>query len=223
MVAGESDLNKSSSFRTPPKYSIGGASTGPDRHKGMPGPGQYPALQADKDKFHKSASWTMSGLPKDLSKMFQPPGPGTYKPLPQDTGLKFGWGSEPRLREIKRSNTPGPGNYDIPTSLKGKDVSISSKPEGGARRHANPGPGTYKPNHAPSSMHRSSPCISFGGGNRAELGASKYPGPGQYDLPSTLCGNVAFPIPPKFSFKGKPNPPKSHETPGPLGGFSTFT
>mmetsp|Transcript_41729 Transcript_41729/g.88915 ORF Transcript_41729/g.88915 Transcript_41729/m.88915 type:complete len:224 (+) Transcript_41729:191-862(+) len=223
MVAGEVNLNSSSIYRSSPKYSFTSTGSLGQKKKDAPGPGQYGmGISCDKDKFRKEASWSMSGSAKEGKALFAPPGPGTYAPNKIDEMPKWVFSGESRLREIKRSATPGPGTYAIPTRLGGKEVSLSGKPEGNTRT-GGPGPGQYKPSHDPCSHMRSSPKISFGGSSRSDLVGSKTPGPGTYDSPTALCGNILTTIPPKFSMKGRYNQPKGDQTPGPGSGATTFS
>lgn len=224
MVAGEVNLNSSSTYKNSPKYSFTSGVGLPNKKKDQPGPGQYGmGISCDKDKFRKEASWTMSGSAKDLGKaLAAPPGPGTYVVNKIDDMPKWVFSGESRLKEVKRSMTPGPGTYPIPTKLGGKEVTFSGKPEGNSRT-GGPGPGQYKPSFEPCSHMRSSPKISFGGSSRSDLVGSKTPGPGTYDSPTALCGNILTTIPPKFSMKGRYKQPKGDQTPGPGSSATTFS
>lgn len=225
MVAGEVNLNASSSFRSSPKYSFSSCPNLADKKKDMPGPGQYGmGLSCDKDKFRKEAAWTLGGGTKDAGKaMWAPPGPGTYTVGKKDDMPKWIFSGESRLKEIKRSSTPGPGQYEVRSKTAGFDVSFSGKPEGNSRT-GGPGPGQYKPSYDSCTSFRSSPKISFGGSCRAESAASKTPGPGHYPLATSLCGNVLTTIPPKYSIKGKYQQLKGgSQTPGPYSSATTFT
>lgn len=43
-----------------------------------------------------------------------------------------------------------------------------------------------------TSILRSAPAVGFGASNRAKMVVSKTPGPGQYEIPTTLIGSLAL-------------------------------
>lgn len=206
-----------SNFKASPKFSFTSAPAAKDKKHSVPGPGQYSNIQADKDKFARSSSWTMGCSTRDGGKAWGTlPGPGAYTPAnPSLVSPKWGFGAEGRLRERKLSQTPGPGAYDVRSKgLGGLEMSICSKPDGQRRSHT-PGPGSYKPSHDPCSHMSSAPKVSFGCSSRAELAMSKTPGPGAYEHLTSLGGNVLMRTPAKYSIKGRYNQPKPDITPGP--------
>ena len=85
-----------------------------------------------------------------------------------------------------RSNTPGPGAYDIVTTIckDGPKFSFRSKPNV-KTRHSSPPPGTYNPRYNLLEQKKYSE-ITFGLGNRGseEKPRPNTPGPGTYDIPS---------------------------------------
>mmetsp|Transcript_34154 Transcript_34154/g.98350 ORF Transcript_34154/g.98350 Transcript_34154/m.98350 type:complete len:225 (-) Transcript_34154:181-855(-) len=206
-----------SNFKTSPKFSFTSAPGAKDKRHGVPGPGQYTSTAPDKDKFTRSASWTMGASTRDGGKAWGTlPGPGAYTPAnPSHISPKWGFGAEGRLRERKLSQTPGPGAYETRSKgLGGCEMSICSKPDGTRRSHT-PGPGTYKPSHDPCSNNPTAPKVSFGASSRSDLLMSKTPGPGTYEQPSSLGGNVVMRTPAKFSIKGRYKQPANDITPGP--------
>lgn len=205
-----------STFKASPKYSFTSAPSLKDKKEGIPGPGQYGSLATDKDKFSRSASWSMGSSTRDGKAWGKLPGPGAYTPVnPNHSAPKFGFGVEERLRQRKVSATPGPGAYDTRNKgLGGIEVSIVSKPDGVRRAHT-PGPGSYKPSHDPCSNMASAPKISFGGSIRADLMMSKTPGPGAYEHVTSMGPNPIMRTPAKFSIKGRYAHPPPDITPGP--------
>lgn len=228
-MADQLNLNAQSSYKNPPKYSFAGRPEAKDKKKGMPGPGQYPQVSTEKDKFGASAKWGFGGTQRDDGRIWANyPGPGHYKagvdPRYQ-TPQKWSFGSEPRLHAPKKKNQgPGPGYYEVRGNMEGgQSSSIASRPESKAMVSKTPGPGQYKADAGFLLTSQSSPSISFGGGTRGELTVSKTPGPGHYELPTTLCGNIYTKIPPKYSIKSRhPGAGTSDKTPGPPAAGTTF-
>uniref|UniRef100_A0A7S4Q8E9 Outer dense fiber protein 3 n=1 Tax=Alexandrium monilatum TaxID=311494 RepID=A0A7S4Q8E9_9DINO len=213
-----------SSFKTSPKYSFTSAPGASDKKHGVPGPGQYGMTATDKDKFGRSASWTMGASTRDGGKGWGSlPGPGAYTPSnTSQISPKWGFGAEGRLRERKVSSTPGPGAYETRSKgLGGLEMSISSKPDGARRAHT-PGPGSYKPTTDPCSHMPSAPRVSFGGSTRSDLMMSKTPGPGAYEHLTSLGGNVAMRTTAKYSIKGRYKQPSADITPGPCNTGTQF-
>uniref|UniRef100_A0A7S3VY99 Uncharacterized protein n=1 Tax=Strombidinopsis acuminata TaxID=141414 RepID=A0A7S3VY99_9SPIT len=208
-------LTNSSIFKAAPKYSFTSQEPPKDNRQAPPGPGKYTVLPADKDKFVRSASWTIGGTSRDGGKESEAmPGPGAYTPLKTDSGAKYGFTQSDRLRPLKKSVSPGPGQYSVMGASDGFKASIASKPEG-PKGGTTPGPGAYKPSFSQSSAFGSSRSISFSGTGRAGLRLSKTPGPGAYDQLTSLGGNIAMRGVPKYSIKTKHSPPKADLTPGP--------
>jgi len=216
MAAKEIDLNKTSSFKNTPKWSIAARTPQRELAKGMPGPGAYGQTHTEKDKFASTPKFTMASGQRDGKEWSAMPGPGKYAPNPDyKTMPKWGFGSEPRLHDVKRGRTPGPGAYENRGNLDGLKFSVCSRPEGTSKLSKTPGPGNYKVNYDQSSMYASSPSISFGAGARAELVPSKTPGPGAYEKLNILGGNCCMKRPPVFSIAGKRSQPGSDQSPGP--------
>eukprot|EP00441_Pelagodinium_beii_P045691 CAMPEP_0197623090 /NCGR_PEP_ID=MMETSP1338-20131121/3164_1 /TAXON_ID=43686 ORGANISM="Pelagodinium beii, Strain RCC1491" /NCGR_SAMPLE_ID=MMETSP1338 /ASSEMBLY_ACC=CAM_ASM_000754 /LENGTH=267 /DNA_ID=CAMNT_0043192941 /DNA_START=90 /DNA_END=891 /DNA_ORIENTATION=+ len=210
------NLAASSSFRNTPKYSFtSSAVTGKVKVKNVPGPGQYALTNSEKDKYAKSPSYSIGGGSKDGKAWGAMPGPGAYTPAnPAFTSPKWPFSTDSRLKTGRASSTPGPGNYDLKTTLAGKDTSIASKPEF-RLRSTTPGPGAYNANFSSCSSFESAPKVGFGNSNRGKLAPSKTPGPGNYEIPTTLIGNITMKTPCAYSIKGRYEPPKADQTPGP--------
>mmetsp|Transcript_52544 Transcript_52544/g.122221 ORF Transcript_52544/g.122221 Transcript_52544/m.122221 type:complete len:224 (+) Transcript_52544:136-807(+) len=212
-----------SNWKSSPKFSFTSAPAAKDKKHGVPGPGQYPLVATDKDKFTRSSSWSMGAATREGKGLGAMPGPGAYTPQnPAFVTPKWGFGAEGRLRERKLSVTPGPGAYETRSKgLGGVEASICSKPDGVRRSHT-PGPGSYKPSYDPCSNMSSAPKVSFGCSSRSDLMMSKTPGPGAYEHLTSLGGNVAMRTPAKFSIKGRYNPPATDITPGPSNNGTQF-
>mmetsp|Transcript_5465 Transcript_5465/g.8867 ORF Transcript_5465/g.8867 Transcript_5465/m.8867 type:complete len:226 (+) Transcript_5465:108-785(+) len=218
------NLNANSTFRNTPKYSFTSSSTtSKDKDSKAPGPGQYLMTNVDKDKFSKSPAFVFSSGKSD-SKWAAMPGPGAYSPV--DAGFvspKWMFTNGDRLKPLKKSTTPGPGQYDTRGKTEGQEVSFPGKPEAKLGRSLTPGPGTYKINYEPLSCYASSPSIGFGASNRGKMTMSKTPGPGSYEhLTSVGAGNCVMKNPGSFSIKGRYAQPKADQTPGPIAAGTTF-
>eukprot|EP00440_Ansanella_granifera_P059419 gb/GFBE01064405.1/.p1 GENE.gb/GFBE01064405.1/~~gb/GFBE01064405.1/.p1 ORF type:complete len:223 (+),score=32.05 gb/GFBE01064405.1/:1-669(+) len=221
-MADQVNLNAHSTFRASPKYSFTSSTVGQLKDNKLPGPGQYAQTKADKDKFSRSPSYTLSGGSKDSKAWGAMPGPGAYSPAnPSFVSPKWAFSTDSRLKQMRRSTTPGPGAYELKTTLGGKDTSICSKPEF-RQRSTTPGPGAYNASWDSCSNMGSAPKVGFGASNRDKMVVSKTPGPGNYEIPTTLVGNVTMKSPCSYSIKGRYEPPKADQTPGPIGAGTTF-
>lgn len=182
----------------------------------MPGPGQYGNIAAlvDLDKYGRMPKWSIAAGLRDQEFKVNLPGPGAHQPNlnHKRTLPRWGFGSEPRLHEIKRSATPGPGAYEVRKGMEGLGTSLAARPSA-SKRFGNPGPGTYKPNHDP--VLDAAAKVSFGASQRAELSMSKAPGPGSYNIDTCLGGNFSVKSCPKYTIKGKYPPDKLENFPGP--------
>lgn len=218
-MADQLNLNASSGFKSPPKYSFTHSPVlGKDKPSKQPGPGEYPQVKSEKDKFGKTPSWSIGGATRGGKDWAPMPGPGAYTPSnPDFVSPKWGFTNDNRLKPNKRSTTPGPGQYELKSTLQGRDVSICSKPESKGLTGTLPGPGAFTPSWSTTSNYGSAPSIGFGASNRAKMVVSKTPGPGQYEIPTTLIGNVTMKSPSAYSIKGRwPGKDKAATTPGGL-------
>lgn len=160
----------------------------------VPGPGQY----GSPDKSH-GPSYSISGhrtedpIMREKAKM---PPPGTYNA--DDTSTKYkspsvSFGSKPKASNLMGDGMPGPGQYQLKSTLEGRGVHIAGKnPEKITERA--PGPGQYEPKDNPK--HKSGPSFTIGGVTGDQSNPNKnFPGPGTYgapDRPSTTGGNFRF-------------------------------
>merc|ERR1719183_1540175 len=144
--------------------------------KGLAGPGAYAQTHTEKDKFSSSPKVSMASGQRDSKEWGSFPGPGQYAPTLCDrkTLPQWGFGSEARLHEVKRSRTPGPGSYETRGNLEGCAFSVCSRPSGSGKAADIPGPGQYKPSY--DQIEETAPKSSFGASSRSELAASKSPG-----------------------------------------------
>ncbi len=117
------------------------------------------------------------------------PGPGTY-PVKSFMGEGPHIALKARLAaELNHSMlVPGPGTYEPNLSLISESprtihMSTSGKrsPEGGKLQQV-PGPGTYKLDAAANR----GPRFGFGKGQRSSQKPDPYPGPGNYQIPTTV-------------------------------------
>ncbi|CAK9115275.1 unnamed protein product [Durusdinium trenchii] len=189
-MADQLNLNATSPFKSPPKYSFTHSPVlGKDKPSKQPGPGEYPQVKAEKDKWKKTPSWSIGASTRGGKDWAPMPGPGAYTPSnPDFVSPKWGFTNDNRLKPNKRSTTPGPGQYELKSTLQGRDVSICSKPESKGLTGTLPGPGAFTPSWTTTSNYGSAPSIGFGASNRAKMVVSKTPGPGQYEIPTTLIG-----------------------------------
>ena len=122
----------------------------------------------------------------------------------------------------RRPMTPGPGNYNIPTTMQQRPVSMTPRHDAKQRPMTSPGPGAYE-------TQRTLGGAKFSMPKTPRLTTSKYrmvsPGPGAYESYQSI-NNPKNPVignPPKFSIVPKRAEIKSKmETPGPTLNFTTF-
>jgi hypothetical protein len=105
-----------------PKYSMSAKNYNIDNNKKIvPGPGQY---NNDRTFYttNKAPTWRIGTSNRDdnmkhlVRQNF--PGPGNYSSHGGDKGPKFSFGNEKRINDgNKGGETPGPGQYKIPTSV----------------------------------------------------------------------------------------------------------
>lgn len=214
-------MSKQSTVRSSPKFSFRGKpeEKPPKAGKDMPGPGKY-GCPSVSQKYVRSASYAFGTSQREFAKSTNPkramPGPGTYVPTdPNDSSLKYGFGSADRMPRKKPGCGPPPGTYNLGSTLGGKSVTIISKREG-KRSASLPGPGAYKPDDKP--CREALPMYGFGSESRDGFFAkdNRMPGPGKYELMKELGGNICVPTSPSFSMKSRRRPLRADSTPGPI-------
>ena len=111
--------------------------------------------------------------------------------------------SPSRPEKAKRWSTPGPGSYEIKTSI-GSSVSFSFKSRHNSPlKNNSPSPGTYNPSHKLVESRRYS-AISFGARTSYDsLARFLTPGPGTYELCSSVCSFSPSPSVKKYRSKRK--------------------
>lgn len=164
-----------SKLKEGPQYSMHGR-TQPARPFDSPGPGQY---NHDKSVVReKSPSYKIGSAKREESteRYYEIPGPGTYQDTrPQSAGPKWAFGTDDRSKS-KKDSMPGPGSYEMPTTLNKQGFSMSgrySKPIDSLE----PAPGSYDPKPI-----EQTPAYSFGNSGRYDFTKGKdNPAPGSYD------------------------------------------
>lgn len=223
-TAGTIVLTSQSVHKNAPKWSMTARGKARERGSTAPGPGQYIPVAADKDKFNRTPSYGFGTSSRDGKSFRGLPGPGSYTPQnPNFFSPKWAMGSESRLGPVRRSQTPGPGEYDTRGNMEGLQKSFSARLDGGAlgKRSLTPAPGNYDVKHI--QVEEAGQRWGFGTSSRPELlGKSKTPGPGSYEYASALSGSPTTANCPKYTLKPRRNPLKSAETPGPAGPYTQF-
>lgn len=165
------------------------------------GPGQYEIKDTDKPTAYKFGSKERnSGLENKNSV----PGPGAYNTLLEENAKASKFGLDKR-EKLDRKNTPGPGAYEIPSSIENKGITISGRNSSNSK-YEGPGPGSYDMNSS-IEVNRS---FSVGKSKRFYKKSSLPPGPGTYNQISTE--RVAAP---KFGKDMRKTFSDSRDIPGP--------
>lgn len=192
--------------------------------KKCPGP-IYEDVPTDKTKHARFATVVFSTAGRPCGRELAPtPGPDAYtinRAASLSTlGIKMSKGDrfrEPRV--VKK--TPDPGEYPLGSTLQLETgVSMLGLPNNPMRGGGNPGPGTYapvKPGDCLLSCEKRFTTCRFAGG-RTEMPIPKIPGPGEYQIPTTVGKNweSQFVTVNGISFTSGGSPGmKKDETPGP--------
>mmetsp|Transcript_192 Transcript_192/g.173 ORF Transcript_192/g.173 Transcript_192/m.173 type:complete len:444 (-) Transcript_192:33-1364(-) len=171
---------------TAPSFSVGtGARSSFTNVKKSPGPGEYdPQNPALIEKFSKVGT----GKRPPLSVPTHTPGPGAYQVESTIGGPKFGMSG--RRTDLKTTEqVPGPGAYDPTINYVVKDsthigIGTGQRSNSSRNRPNNvPGPGNY--NFYNKKVQ--GPYWSFGKDPRNKETFDDDPGPGQYEIPSTIA------------------------------------
>jgi hypothetical protein len=115
------------------------------------------------------------------------PGPGAYAAKSFiGEGPKIGMKSRNSLKNNASSLSPGPGSYEPNVSVvieKAPSVGLGQGKRSGALGNTStiPGPGHYLVKEV-----KEGPSFGFGTSKRSEAILNKVPGPGKYELPSTV-------------------------------------
>ena len=143
------------------------------------------------------SSWGMGyGTKVDLSKtLADTPGPGSYEFQTKiDEGKKYGMGLRKNMFELKRDDSPGPGQYksevvDLKKSAQSYKWGRDNRFSKSAKKNASPpGPGMYE-----NKPTLGGPLYGFGTSTRpgnqgksTEGQKDLFPGPGHYDQARSL-------------------------------------
>ena len=111
-----------SDFEKNPKFHMGMRTNGGRTNKNldMPGPGEY---ETDVIPMHHTNLQHVigTGFRSDLGvgKAHLYPGPGEYKTSGEivKEGPQIGFGTQMKVTRIKKTFEPGPGSYDLPTTV----------------------------------------------------------------------------------------------------------
>lgn len=185
-----------------------------------PGPGAYGVTQPDKSKYTRAPAATFGTSSRDGPRSAACPGPGQYATRQTECTPKYGFGTSQRAGMGNRSQTPGPGAYDVRGDACRGQVSLGARFSDASRRARTPGPGSYNS----TTTYDHGPRFGFGTSLRPDLQVpTKNPGPGAYQAMSSLGGNVVFSSPPRYSMKARRDENKgSCSSPSHGGQFTTF-
>ena len=148
----------------------------------LPGPGQYQAHhKRNGPSYSISGHRTEDPVMKEKAKM---PPPGTYDG--DDTAVRHkspgvSFGGKPKVQMLRGDGMPGPGQYQLASTLDKKGVHIAGKTPEVIKERA-PGPGQYELKGDPK--HKNAPSFSIGGvKGDGKIPGKDMPGPGQYYSP----------------------------------------
>ena len=164
-----------------------------------PGPGDYESQQ------YKTQGFTFGLKPENS--ISETPGPGTYHPRPKSTNPSWTMAGRPKSSKMRPDKSPGPGQYNIP-STNDKKGCLISKVGRKFSSSVTPGPGQY---NSKSKLIESN-GFSLGKGKRTDFTKiqTETPGPAAYKV---LEENAYFKG--KFSKAGR-LPKYVPDTSGPL-------
>jgi len=210
-----------SPVRTSPKWSFRGREGGGSTPDHVPGPGAYAPIPSDRDKFTAAPKFGFGSSSRDGLMGVSQPGPGQYKPEdPNMVSARWGFGTSTRGPIGKTSSGPGPGAYELRSTLSGSKWTTSARRIASTGSLGTPGPGQYATHLITSGpTFESAPRYGFGSSGRSRVGTNKAPGPGTYELPNSSGS-------PRWSLRGRwpsntPSPHKSSPGPGAHGGQYT--
>mmetsp|Transcript_31589 Transcript_31589/g.58047 ORF Transcript_31589/g.58047 Transcript_31589/m.58047 type:complete len:233 (+) Transcript_31589:40-738(+) len=218
-------LTAHSTIRSAPKWTLAPRPSSQERGETVkhPGPGQYGSPPSD-SRVVRTPSFAFGSSVRQadrkrlgINSKWKVPGPGSYMPdNPQRKGgPTWGFGSQEQRPTVKAKITPPPGTYNVRTDMKCSGGLMAGR-RSVARSASAPGPGAYTPGY---SQVETIPKWGFGADSRKEDSltrtARSMPGPGTYEVPKTLNGNITTKSSPTFTFTARRPPPTSDTTPGP--------
>eukprot|EP00747_Dinoflagellata_sp_TGD_P162922 gnl/TRDRNA2_/TRDRNA2_181079_c0_seq1.p1 gnl/TRDRNA2_/TRDRNA2_181079_c0~~gnl/TRDRNA2_/TRDRNA2_181079_c0_seq1.p1 ORF type:complete len:229 (+),score=19.50 gnl/TRDRNA2_/TRDRNA2_181079_c0_seq1:146-832(+) len=209
-------ITQESVHESAPRWSLG-ARTPDKRRSDNPGPGRY-GVPSNAATSRSTPSFGFGSCPRiKIIKEDSSPGPGSYAPAdPNWTTPHYGFGSADRIKKPKSESAPGPGTYEAKKGMKELGKTMAARLDGQSMRHANPGPGAYKPLY--DQVWRKDPQWGTTIGNRTEWKGPDAPGPGTYEPLSTLAKMSS----PSFSIRKRVKRDLSLGTPGPYGSYTQF-
>ena len=157
----------------------------------VPGPGTYaPKGNRNGPAYSLSGQRTEDPVMRERARM---PPPGNYNP--DDSLIKqkppgVAFGKRPKSASMLGDGMPGPGQYDLKSTLAGKGVHIGLKqPDKITER--SPGPAAYNPKA--DLKYGSGPSFSITGVKGDQFMPTRgFPGPGTYDSPPRPSTGVRF-------------------------------
>ncbi|KRX08138.1 hypothetical protein PPERSA_01683 [Pseudocohnilembus persalinus] len=176
----------------PPKHKIGTGSRGDinPSASGNPGPGQYYNDAYSISKYSRGPSAKIgTDKRRPLNENYGTPGPGQYNYNKATDGPKFSIKGATQVDPITREKmfTPGPGQYNdqalYSRQRPGSAKIGTSLRQGLYGKSATPGPGNYK---FYDKNLKKGPSYGFGTSKRPETAKRDEPGPGNYNLKSTI-------------------------------------
>ena len=103
-----------------PKYSLTARNFYSGGSASNPGPGQY-NNESNLVTAYKAPTWKIGSSTRDDSlnkaKKEAIPGPGNYNVIKNETGNKYSFGKDQRVKSASSGSNPGPGQYKIPASI----------------------------------------------------------------------------------------------------------
>lgn len=169
-----------------PKYTMTGRKSN-SKSDGLPGPGHYNQSFNDTITKEKAPAYRMGSASRvERPSSAYVPGPGNYDSPKGKSGPSWGFGTQSR-ENIFKIDIPGPGTYEIPTTLDRKAYSMTGRKHDTSIAEV-PGPGTYNP----GSDRNKSPAWSMGKTGRIDFTNNKkdVPGPGTYSPKNELGKNT---------------------------------
>mmetsp|Transcript_117001 Transcript_117001/g.331101 ORF Transcript_117001/g.331101 Transcript_117001/m.331101 type:complete len:225 (-) Transcript_117001:45-719(-) len=220
---GDINLNALSTFKHPRRVKI--ESKVPVREFGKDSPGpKYDPVDCTLTKARSLPSVKMSLATKeDKKEVSASPGPGAYGapgPGGVQTGRGFSFGASAKLARRALRESPGPGHYPVKSTLGGMCSSMTAAPKGSVNVSKVPGPGSYAPSF--KQLEESAPSMPFTEALK-KTASNKSPGPGAYEMPSTLNGNCTMKRSPGVLVASSGFiRARKDITPGPCGPMTTF-
>lgn len=144
-----------------------------------PGPAAYNLKFPEIDR--RNPAWTMGGKHKHKDRESNGPGPNSYFPSinPVKARPKSAAFTKGKRDKMHGDNMPGPGNYNMKSTLGGPKYGIAGRPKTSKRQGDGPGPSAYYPNDYQTKTRPKSAKI--GTSKRMQKVIDNTPGPGQYE------------------------------------------